>query len=344
MKKIVAINFGGIGDQILFLPLLENIKKKYPDAAITLIVEPRSKHVASLTNLVSKVLICDVKSGKNAFAKFIELFKLLKSDRFDAVVSYGSSPLIAVMLFLTGIRTRVGFANNSLSRLLLTNPVTLNKDQYAAHMFEELSKGFGLPNERSIPRISIPEESLKFAEEWLDSNTVKDKKTILIHPGSSKLSVIKGIPRFWAPEKWAALIKTLCSRNDLCVILAGGPDDEDVIIKINEKLGTLPNLINAFGQTKNLEQLGGLIKKVDLLVCIDSGPMHMAVGLGKKLVAIFGPTNEKRILPEDSRFRVVRNTGECSPCLFEKRLQVCDTVHCMNVEVNEVIKAINQML
>ena len=59
--KILFINFGGLGDEILFLPTIISIKKQFPNAEITLALEPRSKGVTSLTNIIDNTLFADIK-------------------------------------------------------------------------------------------------------------------------------------------------------------------------------------------------------------------------------------------------------------------------------------------
>ena len=73
MKKILFINFGGLGDEILFLPTILSVKQKFPDSEITLALENRSKGITSLTNVIDKTLFANIK-GKN---KYFELAKLL---------------------------------------------------------------------------------------------------------------------------------------------------------------------------------------------------------------------------------------------------------------------------
>ena len=74
MKKILFINFGGLGDEILFLPSIISVKKEFPNSEITLALEPRSKGIVSLTNIIDKTLFADIK-GKN---KYFELFNITK--------------------------------------------------------------------------------------------------------------------------------------------------------------------------------------------------------------------------------------------------------------------------
>ena len=70
-KKILFINFGGLGDDILFLPTIISTKKEFPDSETTLALEPRSKGILSLTDIIDETLFADIK-GRN---KYIELFR-----------------------------------------------------------------------------------------------------------------------------------------------------------------------------------------------------------------------------------------------------------------------------
>ena len=67
------MNFGGLGDEILFLPALISLRKEYPNAKITLALEPRSKSIQQLTDVIDDVITVDIK-GKN---KYSEIFRLI---------------------------------------------------------------------------------------------------------------------------------------------------------------------------------------------------------------------------------------------------------------------------
>lgn len=71
MKKILMINFGGIGDEILFLPTIVSVKKLYPDSKITLCLEPRSKSIKDLTELIDDIIEIDIKRKDKYFLKYL---------------------------------------------------------------------------------------------------------------------------------------------------------------------------------------------------------------------------------------------------------------------------------
>jgi ADP-heptose:LPS heptosyltransferase len=80
------------------------------------------------------------------------------------------------------------------------------------------------------------------------------------------------------------------------IVLAGGPDDREAIQELLANKGSLP-IISTFGETKSLADLAALIHLADAIVCVDSAPMHVAVGLRKPVVALFGPTNPNLLIP-----------------------------------------------
>ena len=103
-KKILAINFGGIGDEILFLPTLASLKKEYPNTKITLALEPRSKSIKDLSNLVDDVICIDIK-GKHKYFELAKLIIKAHLNKFDMVFSSGANQLIPILLFLTKAQT-----------------------------------------------------------------------------------------------------------------------------------------------------------------------------------------------------------------------------------------------
>lgn len=328
MKKInkaLFINFGGIGDEILFLPTIQSFKNKYPEAKITLALEPRSKSIKDLSSLINNVLLIDVK-GKN---KYIELLKLLfeaRKGNFDVVFSSGGNKLISILLFLTGIKQRYGFFTGNLSKVLLTQPCPLIKNQYAAKMYHELVKPL-TKDEADMPQI------------YIENSTTKEPNSVVIHPGVSKMSVSKNMVKTYSPQKWKELIKKLISMGKK-VYLAGGPDDKEYIEAIAPTFDNTENFVNYYGQTKNIMELAKLIDSKEVLICCDSAPMHIGVAVNTKVIAIFGPTDEKKLIPQNNKnFVAVQNKNcSCRPCLWDKRNTTCPQVNCLNIPIEEIIK------
>lgn len=325
-KNILLINFGGIGDEILFLPVIQALKKEYPTSKITLCLEGRSKAFLNLTNLVDAHFFADIKT-KNKYLEMIKLYFKALLGKYDLVVSSGANPLIATLLFFTGIKTRIGYKTTNLSNKLLTHAVSLNKNQYASMMYFDLVKPI-TSKDFELPIINI-------------ENFEKNKNSVLIHPGVSKISILKNITKTFDAKKWADIIKLLLKKGKN-VYLAGGPDDAECIEIIRKELKDtdITNFIDLYGKTQNIFELVELIKKSEVLICSDSAPMHIGVATSTKTIAIFGPTDDTTLLPKSDKFIVLKNNANCRPCLWAKRQTSCKELKCLDIDINQILDLI----
>lgn len=324
-KRILAINFGGIGDEIFFLPTIISLRKEFSNAEITLALEPRSKGVKDLTNVIDDLILIDVK-GKN---KYSELFKLILKARqgnFDIVVSSGGNKLISLLLFLTGIKIRCGYDTGKLSRILLTHAMPLNKNQYACKMYHDLIHNI-TNNNTELPQINIQTRE-------------KITNSVLIHPGVSKLSIEKGCIKTIPPEIWAKTIDLLVAEGKK-VRLIGGPDDKECIEMILEKVRT-QNFENLYGTTKNLKELAELISSADKFLCSDSAPLHVAVALQVKTYVIFGPTDDKTLIPDSENVIAIKANDKCGlkPCLWARRQTTCEKLECLKITASQIASTV----
>ncbi len=329
-NKILAINFGGIGDEVLFLPTLKTLREAYPKAHITLMLEPRSRSIEQITDLIDDTVTFDIKKRPLYLADIVEVVHLIQDGEYELVLSSGSSKMVSILLYLGGSNWRIGYDSGPLSRLLLTHPVKLNREQYASDMYHDLAAGLtDVPLHGTIPEIHIPSESITRMEDFLRSSDTKSGASkILLHPGTSRLAVEKGIIKTWEINDWIAFINKLNEDPECQPILAGGPDDIEIIKEIQAGLPTNSKLISSAGKTKSLADLAALTKLCDVLVCVDSAPMHIAVGAQKPVVAMFGPTDEAKLLPKHPHFKALRASTASPPTLAVRGVQLPpDTVY-----------------
>lgn len=349
--RLLAINFGGIGDEILFFPTLDTIRKTLPGWHISLLLEPRSKSAKELTESVDDILLFDIKKRPLLISDLMELLFLIKKGRFDAVVSSGGSPLVSALLFLSGIEHRVGYDSNMAARLLLSEPVLLDRNAYAARMYQELAFGLerltsktsksstdiGSSNGTSVlPLVKVNAQAETRMNDLIESLSIPEDATkIMIHPGTSRLATQKGILKSWPVDSWLQLIERLGKLPDTYIVLAGGPDDQEVINELQAKLNT-PHVVSTFGRTKNLSDLAALMDLCNLICCVDSAPMHVAVGLNRPLVALFGPTDPAKLLPDKPHFKAIWDKRDGNRSMFDGKG--------VNIEVDTVYDAIAEQL
>ena len=324
-KKILFINFGGLGDEILFLPSIISVKKEFPNAEITLALEPRSKGVTTLTNIIDNVLFADIK-GKNKYLELVKLLFKIWTKKFDIVISSGSNKFISLFLFSTFIKEKYGYNSGKLSEILLTKAVTLNKNQYAANMYHDLVRSI-TSNNTELPEICVTKKEV-------------EPNTVLIHPGVSLLSVKKGMIKTVDGNIWAKVVENLADSGKK-VILAGGPDDKEVIETIT-KLVPSEKYVNMYGKTKNLKELAELISKYEKFLCSDSAPLHIGVALRTKTYVIFGSTDDKKLIPNNNLVIPIKANCSCPlrPCLWERRQTTCESLDCLKISAEEIVNVV----
>ncbi len=332
VRSVLAINFGGIGDEILFLPTLRALRNCFPKARLAIVAEPRS--VCVLEREADEVIPLDVKGGLKA-GKFLRFLSYIRYLKPDIALASGTSPYIPLTLFLCGASQRVGYKQSKLS-FLYTKKADGTRNDYMAFVHYRLAQALGIKDPPSLPRIEVP----AYAREWVD-NFLKevglDDSFILIHPGIGKMSIKRGIDRRWENEKWVQLIRKLKDSGQT-VVVSLGPDERDMKEELEEASSIFVVLEDIF-------KLAALIERSSLLLCLDSAPMHLAVATGSKLLALFGPSDEEEVLPKDARFRPLYANIDCRPCLWDKRRTSCPELTCMKmIEVEDVERAVKEML
>ena len=323
IKNILAINFGGIGDEILFLPALISLKKEFPDSKITLALEPRSKSIIDLTDVIDDTIPVDIKN-KNKYTELLKFIHKARKQNYDIAITAGGNKFMSIILYLIGAKNRCGYNCGIISQKLLTHTVPLDKKQYAADMYHDLVVPF-TKHKTKLPKININSQQ-------------KIKNSILIHPGVSKMSIDKGIIKTIPAKTWAETIDTLVNSGKK-VMLAGGPDDDECIKSIIKTVKT-DNFENLYGTTKNLRDLAELIGKAEIFLCSDSAPLHIAVALGTKTYAIFGPTDDKKLIPPN--ITAIKANDRCPiiPCLWGKRQTTCKDLSCLNISAKDITETI----
>lgn len=326
VKRILLVNFGGIGDEILFLPVIKSIKEKFPDAALTLCLEPRSKSIKDLAPEIDDVLLVDIKSKNKYFELFKFVFKAFYG-KYDVVVSSGTNKLIPILLFLTGIKTRIGYNCGGITSKLLTNSIELNKRQFAGMMYHDLVRDY-TGCKYNNPQINVNASEMT-------------KNMVVVHPGVSKMSIKKNIIKSYGYNKWAELVKMLLNKGEE-VALVGGPDDDECVSAILNNLKDVDcsNFHNFYGKTKNLKELAALFTGAKAVVCCDSAPMHLAIAVNAKTITFFGPTDERKLVPKKDNVTVITAKCDCRPCLWDKRAESCNEKYCLNFSNEDVLNSL----
>ncbi|ERT08702.1 glycosyltransferase 9 family protein [Lyngbya aestuarii BL J] len=314
--RILALVPGGIGDQVLFFPTLDNLKQAYPQARISVVVEPRAKGAYRVCKSVSEVLAYDFKD-RNSLADWGNFLGIVREREFDLVLSLGQRWTVGLLLWLTGIPQRVGYAGSA-GEMFLTQSVPLKTEQYAAEMYHDLLQGLDLSLPFSGLAINVPKSDISWAETTQQQLGIKDSGYILIHGGSSLLAQQLGIDKIYPVEKWQKVIQDMQQQQpNIPVVVVKGPEDEAWVNQLTQSCRDVK--VTTPG---DIGKLAAMIAAANLMVCTDSAPMHLAVAVGTYTIALFGPTAPEKLLPKNDRVIGVKSpTGKIADLSPEEILK-----------------------
>lgn len=308
--RVVALVPGGIGDQILFFPTLDDLKRSYPQAEIDVVVEPRAKGAYRVCQSVEKVIPYDFKD-RNSLADWGNLLGIIRDREYEVALSLGQRSTVGLLLWLTGIPVRVGYGKPG-SRFL-TQAVPLKPEQYAACMYHDLLQGLGIKTPCPELALKLPKKDIEWAQAEQKRLGIGEGDYLLIHGGSSQLAKDKGIDKIYPGDRWQQIIQNLQQKQpDLAIVVLQGPEDREFVANL---LATSPGVkVTAPG---DIGKLAATIANASLLLCTDSAPMHLGVAVKTPTIALFGPTDPEKLLPKSDRYIAIKSPtgkmGDISP-------------------------------
>ncbi len=332
-KKIVIWQTAFLGDLILTTPLVESVKKLYPNSYLSLISKPFGKEVFKNNPFLDELIIFDKKNMSNW-----QLIKKLRAKKYDIAISPHRSHRASYSLFLSGIPKRIGFDRAGFS-FLYTDTVPHRFDG-THEIIRNLNLLKVLPEYDETKIVKNPNLYLDEAEDNFYKNfNLKNKEYISIAPGS------KWATKRWTVEGFADLINTLIERKET-VVLIGSSEDEDYSNQILQKVKNRNKIVNLIGKT-NLRQSFSIIKHSKILISNDSAPVHMAVAFNTPVVEIMGPTvKEFGFYPFRNGIVVETQGLSCRPCGLHGH-QKCPigTHECMTkISAKDVLRAMDDLL
>ncbi|NEO97777.1 MAG: glycosyltransferase family 9 protein [Symploca sp. SIO2E9] len=290
--RTLALVPGGIGDQILLFPTLDDLKRYYPEAQIDVIVEPRSKGAYRVSGSVNQVISFDYQD-RNGPADFGNLLGIIRDHEYDLAIALGCRWSIGLLLWMSGIPIRIGYAANG-QNWFFTNTVSMNTKQYTASMYHDLLKGFGINSVCPELALRVPKTDLEWAQGEQQRLGTTESGYIIIHGSSNLLAQSQGIDQIYPVKKWQQIIEDIQQKQpNLPIVLVQAPEDDPEWIAA--MIQSIPDL--KLTTPIDIGKLAAIIAGANLMLCTDSAPMHLSVAVGTYTIALFGPTEAKKLLP-----------------------------------------------
>jgi heptosyltransferase II len=311
-NKILVMRYRFIGDTVLTIPFLRNLRHAEPQAYIAWMVAPGSADVVKGIPYVNEMIYWDPVTihadsrgtHRTLFSKIVFL-KYLRHYHFDKVYILKRSLSSAIIAWLSGAPKRIGFDTEGRG-LLLTTKVPYRHDQHEVKNFLDVLKADGINVEDDFLEIwTSPVEMENIARVLADAGVNPVNRLAIIHPFSAVTQ------RGWPLENFAELAARFKKDGNFRTIILGGPKDVEAFAEV--KYMFADNVIDLVGKC-NLRDTIALLMRCALFVGNDSGIMHLAAAAGTPLVALFGPQSPVKFGPWSTRAKVIYKGMACSPC------------------------------
>jgi ADP-heptose:LPS heptosyltransferase len=341
-RRILVVEYWNLGDIVMILPFLQNLRVHYPNAHITLMTNPRLQPLLEGQGLVNQVITVRVPWAQhfnrwkkyNPFATaWLELIRgllKLRKQQFDLAFSGRIDVRDNFILWLSGAQRRVGYAVAG-GRFFLTDVATPDpRYPHRSDLWLGLFGNLRTPPLNHPPRLKPGLREQEFAENYLLEHGIRRGDFIVgIHAGA-RIST-----RQWGFQNFRAVAHRLTDQFPLKILWFDDPREAN-----SERMESSTNLIPVF---LPLPQFMAVLARCQLLVCNDSGPMHISTALGVPVVAVFGPTEPSWCEPLGTGNRVViRNGFLCRPC-FDRC--IFDQPYCLRtISIEEVFAAADEIV
>lgn len=311
-SSILIMEFWNLGDLAIVVPFLKNLRRSYPEAQISLLVNAGLAAILEGQGLVDEFIPVRVpwvqhhsRLGKyNPFSRdwisFARTLQAVRKRQLDWAISGRMDLRDNFLLWLTGATRRIGYGVGG-GGFLLTDRVTpdLSRPHRAdiwLHLLEELGK----PVERDVGSMRLSADELDSAELFLQERGIPlDAFLIGVHPGA-RIGV-----RRWGDERFADVAQKLLKESNAQILWFLDPGNPSAA----------PSLERCHAVSLDFRSFLAALSRCQVLICNDSGPMHFANLLGVPVVAVFGPQKPEWFGPRGPKDRVViRPEFWCRPC------------------------------
>ena len=338
MKHFLIIRLSSLGDIIHTLPAFSALRKNFPQASISWMVEEKGKEILDLVVGLDRTIILHPSEWgfhKRRFWAEISKLKEFTNGKEQVALDFQGLVKSAFLAFLTRAPIRIGFHKKNLKEPLAS--------LFYTEALQEIPENIHVmsKNLRLLTRVGIKEENYEFPfllpEELCAAVNKKlkkagydnRKKLVLLNVGAGWET------KRWFPERWAELIEKLKRPEIFPLLLWGTTEEKSLAEGIGHKTNTplTPFL--------SLKEVTALVKQASLLVSGDTFALQVACAFCRPAVGIFGPTNPRRNGPFDDKKLVAFHESECSYCYKRS----CSNMECLKaITAEEVARMSLQVL
>ncbi len=299
VKRILIIRLAPLGETVLTTPVIRALRQHFQDAYIAYMVAPTREDLVSANPRLDEVLTYQASVPK--------LIYQIARRKFQMAVILQPTFRLVVHTFLARIPFRVGFETNSGGKKLLNIAVPNNTAQHETQRYLDVVRALGVEITDDEPEVFVNSEGKAWIDNFLKIKKLNDGKPIIgLNPGAAT------VYRRWHASKFAILGDRLHKMYGAHIVITTGPREGELANQVAAPMSHSPIIVN---QTTPM-QLAALLKRCNLYISNDTGPMHLSTAVKTPTVALFGASNLIQWAPPWDRHAVVAREA----CEFMKTL------------------------
>jgi len=306
--NVLVLQTSFLGDMVLTLPLITEIRRRFPVKKLSLMCTPLGKELLQDHPAIDEIIVDDKKRQHRGWRGLQNQAAVLRQRQFTIALTPHKSARTAYLLYKANIPQRIGF-HQSKGWFLFHHRAERDPSRHDVERNLSILEPLGVRVQdcaRGLDLVPPPEVQNSVARKLRDLGVDAGKTTIGVNPGSVWPT------KRWRMEGFAEFIGLAHARFDCQVLLFGGPEDADIVARLLERCGgAAVNLAGKF----SLRELPAAIGRCQLFVTNDSGPMHIAVACKVPTVAIFcATTPDLGFYPYTGNAVVIQKQLACRPC------------------------------
>jgi ADP-heptose:LPS heptosyltransferase len=336
IRSILITRFQRLGDMILFIPTLRELRKLFPMARIDLLcLEPLGIETIKHCPYIDGIITCWEWQG--FIKKWLGRLKA-RMKRYDLFITSCAESTLARFgvyvgaKYIVGFKEKIRFGASYEAEELYLLDIALDYDPTLHEVEQNLKivKALGSHDVDSSLEYYLSKEDTSFIRNLLNKQIPNPNGPLIcVHPGSNQPQ------KRWIPEKFAEVCSLLINKFRANIVFIGALEEKDLTNRIIQFLDK--QCINLVGNI-TLGQLAAVLSESVLLIGNDSGPMHLAAAVGTPIVALFGGGEYTYWKPwtDKERAIIIRHMVPCAPC---SNLDCQDNICMKNISVKEVSDA-----
>jgi heptosyltransferase-2 len=281
-ENILVVRTDRIGDVVLTTPAIKALRQSYPASRISVLVSSSNFDLINGNPYVDDILVDDRQGRHKGFIGFLRLVREIRVKKFDLAIIYHTKKRYNLACFAARTPFRLGYKNEKFG-FLLTLPIKdirpLGQKHEAEYCMDVL-KAIGIENNELDVFVPTQKEAEDWVLQWIQENDLRPNDFIMIHPGASDPA------KCWPIVNFASLIDRLIERFGLRIVLIGSLQTVPLAADILQKIRSSSKVLNLTGKT-SVAQMASLLRRARLLISNDSGPVHVAAGVGTSVISLF---------------------------------------------------------